>query len=259
MRTRRLGVAAVGLIAAAALVAGCQATPKTEAGATPSAAASSQAPTQASAADALSAATTKLKTTTAKITMTMGGTASMKATGSLDGPNKKAAMNMVIGAMGQNLTMDTVQIGDEVWLKYAGVPGLPKDWMHVDITKLGPNSTVRKSLEDPSFSENLLRSAAQVSWDGTNKVKGTLDMTKSPTMNPAAAAALGDKATAVPFTAAFDDQGRLVNMTVAVGEAVPQAGITDMVVAYSGFGEPVTVEKPAGKVIEAPVELLANL
>ncbi|MEU8004547.1 hypothetical protein AB0B66_25595 [Catellatospora sp. NPDC049111] len=258
MRTRRLGIAAVGLIAAAALVAGCQPASKAEPGATPSAAAASTQ-AQASAADALTAATGKLKTTTAKITMTMGGAASMKATGSVDGPNKKVAMNMVIGAMGQNLTMDTVQIGDEVWLKYAGVPGLPKDWMHVDVTKLGPNSTVRKSLEDPSFSENLLRTAAQVSWDGTNKVKGTIDMTKSPTMNAAAAAALGDKATAVPFTATLDDQGRLLTMTMAVGDAVPQAGITDMVVTYSAYGEPVTVEKPAGKIVEAPVELLANL
>ena len=121
-----------------------------------------------------------------------------------------------------------------------------------------PPSSVRP-LEDPSLSENLLRTAAQVAWDGTNKIKGTIDMTKSPTMNPAAAAAMGDKAPAVPFTATLDDQGRLLTMTVAVGDAVPQAGITDMVVAYSAYGEPVTVDKPAGKIVEAPAELLANL
>ncbi|MEV4410672.1 hypothetical protein [Catellatospora sp. NPDC049609] len=256
MRVRRFAVAVAGLATIAALAA-CQETPAETPGTGASASASAQ--TQASASDALAKASTKLRETTAKMTMSMTGTAEMKVTGSIDGPKKASAMVMQVGVMGQNLNMETIQLGDELWLKAAGVPGMPADWMHVDIAKLGAESTLKKQMQDPSYTENLLRSAAAVEWDGTNKVKGTIDMTKSPTMNAAAAAALGANAGAVPFEATLDDQGRLLTMTVKVGQAIPQAGVGDMTVAYSNYGEAVTIAKPTGKIVEAPAAILGAL
>lgn len=256
MRVRRFAVALAGLATIAALAA-CQENPAATPGASASAAASAQV--QASAADALTAAGAKFKDTTVKMKMGMSGAASMEVTGSLDGPGKKSISSMKMGMAGQNLAIDVVQIGDEVWMKMGGVPTLPTDWMHVDAAKLGAASSLRTSIEDPSYSANLLKVATTVEWDGTNKIKGTLDMSKAAGTNAAAATALGEQAKAVPFTATLDEQGRLLSMTVGTGQVAPAAGVGDMVITYSNYGEPVTIEKPTGKIIEAPATILQNL
>ncbi|GAA2401422.1 hypothetical protein Cme02nite_58510 [Catellatospora methionotrophica] len=260
MKTRRFGVAAVGLIALAALATGCSKAadkPGATASASTSAAASAPAQGAAAASDALTAAADKLKGTTAKMTMSMGGAAgaAMKITGQLDGPGKKSATSMDV----MTLKMEVIQLGDQVYMKAAGVPGMPAGWMHIDVAKLGAQSTLRKSIEDPSYTAKMLTTAAQVQWDGTGKVKGVLDLTQSPSMNPAMVGTLGDQIKAVPFTATIDDQGRLSTMTVALGAVAPAAGVGDMTIAYSDFGAPVTIEKPAGEIVEAPAALLATL
>lgn len=255
MRVRRFAVAVAGLATIAALTA-CQ---NEKPAATPGASAAASAQVQASAADALTAAGAKFKDTTVKMKMTMGGAAGLEVTGGLDGPGKKSSSAMTIGMAGTNMTIDVVQIGDEVWMKMAGVPSLPKDWMHVDTAKLGAASTLRSSIEDPSYSANMLKVASSVEWDGTNKIKGTLDLTKAAGANPAAAAALGEQAKAVPFTATLDEQGRLASMTVGMGQVAPAAGVGDMVITYSNYGEPVTIEKPSGKIVEAPASILGSI
>ncbi|GAA1419043.1 hypothetical protein GCM10009662_73270 [Catellatospora coxensis] len=257
MKTRRFGVAAVGLIALAALATGCKSTAQPGAGASASTSAAAAAPAQqAAAADAQAAAAGKLKETTAKMSVTMSaGVAGMTVTGQLDGPGRKSAS--VMDVMG--MKMEFVSIADEVWLKAAAVPGMPKGWMHIDTAKLGPQSSLRKSLEDPSYSSKMLATATQVQWDGTGKVKGVLDLSQGPSANAAMVAKLGDKVKAVPFTATIDDQGRLTSMTVATAELSPTAGVGDMKIAYSDFGAPVTVEKPTGEIVEAPAAVLALL
>lgn len=259
MKTRRFGVAAVGLIALATLATGCSKAadkPGATASASTSAAASAPAAAQGSASDALAAAAAKFKDTTAKMTMSMaGGGAAVKITGQLDGPGKKSASVMDV----MTLKMEVVQLADQVYMKADGVPGMPKGWMHIDVSKLGAQSSLRKSIEDPSYSAKMLTTAAQVQWDGAGKVKGVLDLSQSPSMNPALAGTIGDKIKAVPFTATIDGQGRLTTMTVALGGLAPTAGVGDMTIAYSDFGAPVTIEKPTGEIVEAPAALLATL
>ncbi|WP_144125751.1 hypothetical protein [Catellatospora sichuanensis] len=257
MKTRRFGVAAVGLIALATLATGCKSTGQPGASTSASTSASASAPAQtAAAAEALAAAAGKLKQTTAKMTMTMSaGVAGANVTGRLDGPGRKTASTMDVMGM----KMEFVQIADEVWLKAADVPGMPKGWMHIDVTKLGPQSSLRKSLEDPSYSSKMLATATQVQWDGTGKVKGVLDLSQAPSVNSSMAATLGEKVKAVPFTATIDDQGRLTSVTVALGELAPTAGLGDMKIGYSDFGAPVTIDKPTGEIVEAPAAVLAAL
>ncbi|BCJ73996.1 hypothetical protein CS0771_35400 [Catellatospora sp. IY07-71] len=250
-------MAVAGLAAIAALAACQNEKPAATPGASASAGASAQV--QASAADALTAAGAKFKDTTVKMKMGMSGAAGIEVTGSLDGPGKKSLSSMKMGVAGTNMTIDVVQIGDEVWMKMAGVPTLPKDWMHVDTAKLGAASSLRTSIEDPSYSANLLKVASSVEWDGTSKIKGTLDLSKAAGANAAAATALGEQAKAVPFTATLDEQGRLLTMTVGMGQVAPAAGVGDMVITYSNYGEPVTIDKPSGKIVEAPASILGSL
>lgn len=257
MRVRRFAVAVAGLATIAALAACQNEKPAATPGASASAGASAQV--QASAADALTAAGAKFKDTTVKMKMGMSGAAGIEVTGSLDGPGKKSLSAMKMGVAGTNMTIDVVQIGDEVWMKMAGVPTLPQDWMHVDTAKLGAASTLRSSIEDPSYSANLLKVASSVEWDGTSKIKGTLDLTKAAGTSAAAATALGEQAKAVPFTATLDAQGRLVSMTVGMSKVAPAVGVGDMEITYSNYGEPVTVEKPSGKIVEAPASILGSL
>lgn len=257
MKTPRFAVLALGVATVATFAtAGCKSDAEKPATTAPTAVATSAAP-QPTAVEALVAATTKLSEQTNTFTMSMSGLASVQGSGSMDRPNRKMSATMDISTAGQAISTIVIRIGDDVWVRYSGLPGLPKQWMHVDVNKLTATSALRSSLDDPSGAVNMVNGLVEVQRDGETGYRGVIDATKSPTAN-AAVKQLGDKAKAVPFTAKQDAQGRLIEMKISMSALQAQLG--DMNVTYGDFGSAVAISAPpAGDVIEAPAKLLAAL
>lgn len=257
MRTRRLG-AVLGLAAVVLLGAGCaqEAAPTEPARPLPAA---SPEPTRGPASAALAAAADRMRKTTCRVTVSAGsGATSIHGGGSVDGPGGRTAMVLEMNVPGGRAVVQEVLIGGHAWLRYTGVAGVPRDWMHVDLAKLGEKSDLRRSLRDPSFS-GVLASAAGLRWDGDRRIKGTLDMSGSLALAPDLAEPLGDRLVTAPFTATLDAQGRLLSLVVALSEVLPAGAGGDITVSYGGYGEPVRVTPPSGKVVEAPAAVLGRL
>ncbi|MDI1462422.1 hypothetical protein QEZ54_15735 [Catellatospora sp. KI3] len=263
MKPSRLSLLVVGAAALAVAVAGCKGQSPDQ-GPRPLAsvsAAASPAADELPPGEVLAAAQAKSKAENQKFVFNMSGDrSSMTGKGASDVANHRASASMEINAAGQKLTTETIQIGDELWLRYVGLSTLPKQWMHVKISQLKATSLIRKSLEDPSSMSELLRSAFAVKKSGERGFEGTVDMTKSPTATPQMVAALGDEAKAVPFRVTLDDQGRISVMTIDLSRIGKTAGVTTMKAEFFGYGEPVQVQAPApADVVEMPANLIAAL
>jgi hypothetical protein len=246
MNTRRLTTAGVALVAAMSFgLAGCSGNASTG-GATDSSPSASSAAPQLEPSEELSAAAQKLNQDTAKTTFTMAG---VTGTGAVDPTAKKLRMTMNLGAGNQSIKTEMIVLSNDVYLRLDGVPNLSGKWLHVDATKLAAGNQLRQmSSGDPVGATNLLSSVTDVQRVGEHSFQGTLDFTKSPTVDKRALQTLGDKAKAVPFTAKTDEQGRLTELTVDMDSV--QAGLGELKATYSDFGTPVTVEKPAASEVE---------
>jgi hypothetical protein len=181
-------------------------------------------------------------------------------------------MSMDMGALGEDSKIELRKVGDDVYLKFGAVGQMlggksDKAWMHVDAAKLPAGSSFTiMSPEDPAGTKAMITAMTKVERVGANGFKGSLDLAKSPTYNKKdSLKALGGN-TLVPFTAATDDQGRLVELTLDMSGlgastgagAVPGGG--KMKTTYSDFGTEVSVEAPpAAEVQELPAELSGML
>lgn len=257
MDTRRLTTTGLGVVTALSFaVVGCTQTGAGSvpgASATPTTTAASTA--QTSAADALTGAAEKLNDDTVKVTMDMAG---MKANGSMDPVANKAMMTMDVTTSGQTLKIDIVSLDKDAYLKVTGLPNVQNKWMHVDAAKLAGGNFDIMPQGDPAGANNLVKSVVDVQREGDLGFRGTIDLTRSPSVDKAAVTALGEKAKAVPFTATVDDHGRLSTLSVQMGTVVPSLGT--LTTTYSDFGAPVTVAKPAAsETVEAPDSLLKLL
>lgn len=245
MRFQRLAAATVTMVALIGLGA-CG----TSESADPKAADPKAAATTA-AADPLAefvAASKRLSGETMKMKMTMPGV--MESNGSADLKNRKLDMVMAISAGGQSMEMNTKLVGNTMYLQYGG-KGTP--WMRLDVSKLPAGSQLNP--ENMANAEAFAQAAVDVKKGADGTFSGTLDMTKSPTSDPASLKALGDKAKAVPFTAKADSEGRLVELVIDMSAL--GAGATKMTTTYSDFGTPVTVEAPpAAEVKDMPADML---
>jgi hypothetical protein len=252
MNTRCLTTAGVALVAAISFgLAGCSSNGSTGGTADPTASATSAAP-QAEPREELAAAVEKLGTDTAKVDFAMTG---VTGSGAVDPAAKKMQMTMTVAAGNQSLKTAMIALDTDLYLRMDGVPNVSGKWLHVDAADLGAGNQLRQwSSGDPIGANNLLSGMADVQRVAEHSFKGTLDFTKSTTVDQKSLSALGDKAKAVPFTAETDEQGRLTELTIDLDSV--QAGLGQMRATYSDFGAPVTVEKPAGQIQEAPAELL---
>ncbi|NUR50729.1 MAG: LppX_LprAFG lipoprotein [Hamadaea sp.] len=236
-------------------VAGCNADKGTATdSSSPSAAPSSSVPKTA-AKDALAAAADKTNGTSYRLRVGMNGMMTVSGLGNVETMSKKYDMDMTVDMGSSKLTMQTVVVDTDMYIKIKGMPGLPSQWMKVSTSKIKPGSQL-----DPN-TQNLVTMADWVvsaEWDGEYAVKGTLDMSKSPTATEQAKQQLGDKAKAVPFTATIDRNGYLTGMTLDMNAMMPGTG--SMTASYSNFGEPVTVTvPPANQVTPMPAELIAAM
>jgi hypothetical protein len=242
MKPRRLTTAGIALLAAVSLgLAGCANNDSTSgAESTPS------ATPQLEPREELAAALQKLGQDTAKVAFNMTG---FTGTGAIDPAAKKMQLNGSVGVGSQAIKLDMVVLGDDVYLKMAGLPTASDKWLHIDATKLAAGNQLRQmSSGDPIGANNLLNGVVDVQRAGEHSFQGTLDFTKSPTVTEESLKVLGDKAKAVPFAAKTDEQGRLTELTVDMDSI--QAGMGELKATYSDFGAPVNVEKPAASEVE---------
>jgi hypothetical protein len=263
MNNRRLAIAGLALATALGL-AGCgTSSDKTPSGA-PSAAAGATTGAPAaggsSAASAeLAAAAAKLGEDTVRAKTKMGSAMSM--TGVLDPKGRKAEMAMTLGAGGTSTKVEIRQLGNDLYLKFDGslAKAVGESWMHVDATKLKAGSSFNQLQgNDPAGTQAMVKAMTDVQKTGANGYRGTLDLTKTPQYNKDSMKAMGAKASAVPFTATTDGQGRLVALNVEMESLMAGAGT--METTYSDFGAAVDVKAPpASKVKELPANMAGLL
>jgi hypothetical protein len=261
MTNRRLAIAGLALVAALGL-AGCgpdDDKAKSGAGATAAGNATEAAADNLDPAAELGAAAKKLGEQSMRIKMDMAGAISM--TGVADPKAGVAQMAMDMGALSKDTTIEVRKVDQDVYMKFSGQMGKMiggstggKPWMHVDAAKIADGSSFKLPKDDPAGSKAMIAAMTKVERVGEHGFKGLLDPTKTPQYNKESLKALGTKATAMPFTAKTDDQGRLVEITLDMSGISPGAG--EMKTTYSDFGTPVTVEAPpAAQVGELPKEL----
>ncbi|MFI6077039.1 hypothetical protein ACIA5C_36445 [Actinoplanes sp. NPDC051343] len=259
MRTPRL--AGLGLVTTAAValaVAGCD-----NASTTPSGAASAPAPTASSAAASaadpaaasqLAAATAKLDQESFKITVTSG--AGFKLTGAIDAPHGAGTADVTATGPNASVNIKTLLIDQDL---YVQIPGITKNnsWTHVDGSRLPADASIglRPDQIDPVNTAKLLSSTTDVHSTGSNSYAGTLDLTKAAGLAGLSKVTIdgyGQAASQVPFTAGLDAQGQLQELKIDLPPVNGQK--TEPIDAlYSGYGAPVTVERPAASsVTEAP-------
>ncbi|MFF5079980.1 hypothetical protein ACFY36_23250 [Actinoplanes sp. NPDC000266] len=229
---RRPAVAALAL-AAALILGGCD----------------EEAP--ASASEELTQAYAKFSDTPVKFELASAG--GVGGTGAIDAKARSSEMSTDLASAGRMITR---QIGNDLYVRTEGqvgdaIGGTAGKWMHIDVSQVPDSSPISIKNTDPANTAKLITTASAVTRTGDHTFRGTLDMTKAGTANPAMLKALGDKAAAVPFTAATDTEGRLTELAVELESIAPGAG--QMTATYSDWGAPVTIAKPAaGEVVEMP-------
>jgi hypothetical protein len=262
MKNRRLAIAGLALATALGL-AGCgtgsgDTGPSAGATASPGAPAGAPAAGSAEAAAELVAAATKLADDTVKIDSKMGE--ALATTGTLDPKAGNATMSMRLGTIASSTKVEVIQIANDMYLKFEGplAKVVGASWLHVDATKLKAGSSFNQLRgNDPAGTQALTKAMTYVQKTGTNDFKGTLDLTRTPLYNKDSMKSLGAKASAVPFSAKTDAEGRLVALNVEIETILPGAGT--MKSTYSGFGSKVDVSKPAGaKELPANMQSLLN-
>jgi hypothetical protein len=253
MAHRRLALAGLALVVAIGLT-GCEPTEDQSAPAA-SSATTSAAPT--AAATELAAAAAKLADDTARLDVSMTGLLSM--TGVVDPQAQTARMTMDMGAVSDGTKAEVRKIGDDVWLKLKGPLGrllnANDQWLHIEASELPAASSFNVLQgDDPAGTQAMVRAMTDVRRTGPRGFTGTVDLTKSPKYSPEMVRALGAKASAVPFTARTDEQGRLVELTTDLSAVVSGAG--NVTTKFSDFGVAVDVIRPLpSETSELPSEL----
>ncbi|MFE9205787.1 hypothetical protein [Micromonospora sp. NPDC007230] len=178
----------------------------------------------------------------------------LTASGVVDPTTRAMDVTLSLGDLGE---VHCLAIGDDAYVKLSGALGTQlggaKKWLHMDAGKLSGGQLGLMPADDPGGVKKLLSAVVDVRRTGDRSYAGTLDYTRTGA-DPKSLAAAGDKAKAVPFTAAADEQGRLTAFEMDMAAIDPALG--KMTVSYRDFGMPVQLSKPpAADTEEAPAEL----
>ncbi|BCL15676.1 hypothetical protein [Micromonospora sagamiensis] len=192
----------------------------------------------------------------------------LNGTGKVHAPTKSAEMSMTGGdAASADLTMEMhlVFIDTDTWVmvQFGGsmATAMPKQatsgkYQHLDRSRIKGIDQLEFDFNDvdPAGSAALTKAITEVRKTGDGLYAGTIDATKatdSDILDADALKALAGQASALPFTAKLDAQGRLVEL----GLEVPAAGSApaqNLVVTYADYGTTTAVQKPpADQVVEA--------
>jgi hypothetical protein len=159
---------------------------------------------------------------------------------------------------GFTLTMKFMVVGDDSWAHVSfgsapaslGLPKLPKKWMKLDPAKLDGDAAkdlTYSGQSDPGYVSALITAASGLKESSAGHYAGTVDLTKvteAEIVDKATLTALGAKATAVPFAAVLDAQGRISTATVQI----PAAGKIKAAVyqvTYDQYGSAAAPAAPA--------------
>jgi hypothetical protein len=263
VNSRRWVVLGAVALASVGSAAGCGNGGGTTSGGTPS-----TAPTSAStdAKQDLVAAADALNSTPFHLDIK---SQSFNGQGDADPVNKNSQMTVDVQQAGGTtaLKMDLRNVGDQMWIKMdlsgmnlPGTQDMSNKWLHLDTTKMGPNSKAGlASGTGPVDAGKSLDTAKDVQKVDATHYKGTIDLTqgKSLAIDEKTVTTLADKAKAVPFEATVDDQHRLTEFKITV-PAVDNQPEQVIDTTYSAFGTAVSVAAPsAAEVAEAPAALYA--
>jgi len=134
--------------------------------------------------------------------------------------------------------------------------GVPSQWMSLDPEKI-TNKDLLSTVVDPASAKLLIAQASEVTGDGAS-FRGILDLTKVPEVHiadPGEIAALRDKASRIPFTAAVDAGNHLSTLSIAV-PAIGARPAYQRVAEYRDFGTAVIPAAPAAKsVVDTPAKV----
>jgi hypothetical protein len=157
---------------------------------------------------------------------------------------------------GTTTKLEYVILADDVYLKGFDPQGR---WWHLSVSRFPSGSTFRL-LADPLFGITFLTAARNVKQDAPGTFTGTIDVTKvtagGTTKQIADLLAKGDPAgaTAVPFTATVDSQGRLAGVK-ATFTGVSKSGRLPYEVKIVEYGATVPAVRPSvAETVEAPPE-----
>jgi hypothetical protein len=166
---------------------------------------------------------------------------------------------MDMGQVDDGTQAEIRQLGPDVWIRLEGTVGtlLGADgqWLHIAAGTLPTTSNFNVLTgDDPAGVRVMVAAATEVRRTGPTGFAGVLDLTRTSRYSAQTLAALGSKASAVPFTAAIDRQGRLTRLTVELRSLVSGAGAATT--WFSDFGVAVQVDRPpAAESTELPSDL----
>ncbi|NBE81396.1 hypothetical protein [Micromonospora rubida] len=133
-------------------------------------------------------------------------------------------------------------------------------YQHLDRTKIKGAKDLEFDFADvdPAGTEALTKAVTDVKKTGEGTYGGTLDATKvtgSDLLDESTVEGLAGKASALPFTAKLDAQGRLTEFAVQV-PAVGEDKAHEVKVNYADYGAATAVQQPpANNVVEAPDDI----
>ena len=256
-----------GVLAAALFVPGLAAC-KSEAD-SPTADSSAAAEKPADPKEALVASTKELQK--GNFTFAIKG-GELNGSGTVHLPSKSAEMKMETGQAAEDLSMSMhlVFIDNDSWVKLElggpmadSVPAfkaMKGKYQHLDRSKLDGVKELNFDFADvdPAGAEKMINAITDVKQTGEGAYAGTIDATKatdSDLLDADTVKALGAGASAVPFTAKVDAQGRLTEFAVEV-PAADSGKAQTLTVTYADYGSAAAVKAPpAGDVVEASDQL----
>ncbi|MBQ0976684.1 hypothetical protein [Micromonospora sp. M61] len=119
-----------------------------------------------------------------------------------------------------------------------------KTWWHVGAAG---KPAAKQGLDNTRLASTLAAPAG-VRQTAMREFAGTLDLRESgAVLGSGVSKVLGDRAGAVPFTAAVDEQGRLVRYRIELASEQSQTAQLDL--TYSDFGSPVSADPPAADLV----------
>jgi hypothetical protein len=193
---------------------------------------------------------------TAQLAAAVAKTAGQSFTFTVGEPNDNVTGQYDATAKAAKLTTpdssdDIVTMGTDLWAT------VDKTVQHYDALKFAADDSMAL-LTDPTAALRFLPAASKVATSGGGAYRGIIDLSAVPAQNPATkhlagmlAQRVGAAATAVPFTAKVDGQGRLttVDLTLPKADNGKDADYQFVVTGFS-IGAPVT--RPTGQIVEAP-------
>ncbi|MEU5906576.1 hypothetical protein [Micromonospora sp. NPDC047527] len=185
-----------------------------------------------------------------------GKDASSTLTGLIDHESKAFELNTTLppDSDGIAVKMSFLVIGDETWMKakFTGRPGLPKlpdKWMKLDPAKLTDAASIPTyDGADQGNAGPLIQAATSVEEQSPGRYVGFIDVSggeAAKALEDDAAAALGEAARKVPFTAVVGADKHLASLTLKI-PAAGKAKAYDYVVNYTDYGSAPKISVPTG-------------